>query len=57
MPSWNWIKSDEANEASWEATRGAVNGAIKWGIAAAALGIIGHSMYPLYRGFTIQFKV
>jgi hypothetical protein len=57
MPSWNWIKSEEANEASWEATRGAVGGAIKWGAAAAILGLVGQSMYPLYRGLTVQFKV
>jgi len=57
MPSWNWIKSEEADEASREATKGAINGAMKWGLAAAILGVVGQSMHPLYRGLTIQFKV
>ena len=57
MPSANDIKHDEAVDASWEATRGAVSGAIKWGIGTALLGGVGYMVSPLYRGLTIQFKV
>ncbi|KAK4156302.1 Imidazoleglycerol-phosphate dehydratase-domain-containing protein [Chaetomidium leptoderma] len=57
MPSINDIKHDEANEASWEAGRGAVSGALKWGIASALLGGVGYLASPIYRGLTIQFKV
>ncbi|KAL2136801.1 hypothetical protein VTI74DRAFT_1453 [Chaetomium olivicolor] len=57
MPSVNESKHEEAVDASWEATRGAVHGAIKWGIASAILGGIGYAVSPMYRGLTIQFKV
>jgi hypothetical protein len=57
MPSINDSKHDEAVEASWEATRGAVYGAIKWGTATAMLGGLGYLVSPIYRGLTIQFKV
>ncbi|KAK4113810.1 hypothetical protein N656DRAFT_828278 [Canariomyces notabilis] len=57
MPSINDSKHDEAVEASWEATRGAVYGAIKWGAATAMLGGLGYLVSPIYRGLTIQFKV
>jgi len=56
MPSGG-LKSDEANSAAWEAGRGAVIGAAKWGAAAAILGVAGYSISPIYRGLTIQFKV
>ncbi|KAL2262470.1 hypothetical protein VTK26DRAFT_1201 [Humicola hyalothermophila] len=57
MPSANETKHEEAVEASWEATRGAVTGALKWGAGMAVLGGIGYAMSPVYRGLTIQFKV
>ncbi|KAH6854289.1 hypothetical protein B0I37DRAFT_25934 [Chaetomium sp. MPI-CAGE-AT-0009] len=57
MRSANDTKHEEANEASWEASRGAVAGAVKWGLATAVLGGIGYAVSPVYRGLTIQFKV
>ncbi|KAK3902607.1 hypothetical protein C8A05DRAFT_33682 [Staphylotrichum tortipilum] len=57
MPSVNDSKHDEATDASWEATRGAIAGAVKWGIGTALLGGLGYAMSPVYRGLTIQFKV
>jgi len=57
MPSINDSKHDEATDASWEATRGAISGAVKWGIGTAILGGLGYAMSPVYRGLTIQFKV
>lgn len=57
MPSINDTKHEEAVTASWEATRGAVSGAVKWGVASALLGGIGYVVSPMYRGLTIQFKV
>lgn len=57
MPSINDAKHEEAIDASWEASRGAVAGAIKWGIGSALLGAIGYAISPIYRGLTIQFKV
>lgn len=57
MPSINDSKHSEATDASWEATRGAVYGAAKWGVASALLGGLGYMVSPVYRGLTIQFKV
>ena len=57
MPSENQAKHEEAVDASWEATRGAISGAIKWGIGTALLGGVGYLASPVYRGLTIQFKV
>ncbi|EAQ90690.1 hypothetical protein CHGG_02625 [Chaetomium globosum CBS 148.51] len=57
MRSANDTKHEEAVDASWEASRGAVVGAVKWGLATAVLGGIGYAMSPVYRGLTIQFKV
>lgn len=57
MPSINDTKHDEATDASWEATRGAISGAVKWGLGTAILGGLGYAMSPVYRGLTIQFKV
>ncbi|ERS95790.1 uncharacterized protein SPSK_04593 [Sporothrix schenckii 1099-18] len=51
------MNDDEANAAGWEAVRGAVYGATKYGVAMALLGGIGQAMSPIYRGLTIQFKV
>ncbi|KAK3946074.1 hypothetical protein QBC46DRAFT_370764 [Diplogelasinospora grovesii] len=57
MRSHNAMKDVEAVDASWEAARGAVYGAIKWGIPTAMLGGLGYMFSPLYRSLTIQFKV
>lgn len=50
-------RSAEADDAAWEATKGAVIGAAKWGVGAAILGGIGYRFSPVYRGLTFQFKV
>lgn len=55
--SMNDSKHEEAANASWEATRGAVSGALKWGAGMAVLGGIGYAFSPVYRGLTVQFKV
>ncbi|KAJ6789684.1 hypothetical protein PWT90_00548 [Aphanocladium album] len=57
MPSHDPLKTEEANEAGWEATKGAGIGAAKWGAGAAILAGIGWIWSPVYRGTTIQFKV
>lgn len=57
MRSANETKHEEAADASWEASRGAIAGAAKWGLATAVLGGIGYAVSPVYRGLTIQFKV
>lgn len=57
MKSTNAMKDVEAEDAGWEATRGAVSGAIKWGAVTACLGGVAYALSPLYRGLTIQFKV
>ena len=51
------MKDAEAVDAGWEATRGAIYGALKWGAVTAVLGGIGYAVSPLYRGLTVQFKV
>lgn len=51
------MKSEEATDAAWEATKGALIGAAKWGAGAAVLGAAGYFYSPLYRGTTVQFKV
>lgn len=51
------MRSEEANDAAWEAARGAGVGAVKWGAGAAVLAAIGYAVSPIYRGTTIQFKV
>jgi hypothetical protein len=51
------MKTEEANDAAWEAGKGAVSGAAKWGAVAAVLGAIGYAWSPIYRRTTIQFKV
>ncbi|KAK3952805.1 hypothetical protein QBC32DRAFT_313603 [Pseudoneurospora amorphoporcata] len=53
----NTSKHEEANEASWEACKGAISGAFKWGVGTAILGGIGYAVSPIYRGLTFQFKV
>jgi hypothetical protein len=57
MKSHNAMRDVEAEDAGWEATKGAVYGATKWGVFTAALGGLGYAVSPLYRGLTIQFKV
>lgn len=57
MMSHNQTKSAEADDAAWEATRGAVSGAAKWGVGAAILGAFAYRFSPLYKGLTIQFKM
>ncbi|UZP44492.1 hypothetical protein NXS19_012304 [Fusarium pseudograminearum] len=57
MRSHDAMKSEEANDAAWEAARGGVAGAVKWGIGAAILGAAGYIWSPLYRSMTVQFKV
>ena len=57
MPSAHATQHAEAADASWEASRGAIAGAAKWGLATAVLGGIGYAVSPVYRGLTIQFKV
>ncbi|KAI9822282.1 MAG: hypothetical protein M1832_003105 [Thelocarpon impressellum] len=47
----------EADVAAGEAARGAVYGAAQWGFYAAALGLAGYVLSPIYRSLTIQFKV
>jgi len=50
------LSIEEANTAAWEATRGALVGASRWGIYTAILGVVGYTMSPVYRGLTLQFK-
>ena len=57
MRTHDSVRDDEANAAAWEAGKGAVLGAVKWGAGAAVLGAIGYVWSPIYRGTTIQFKV
>ncbi|KAI9687478.1 MAG: hypothetical protein M1822_002088 [Bathelium mastoideum] len=47
----------EANAAAWQAARGAVTGAARWGLFCGIAGILGYAFSPIYRGLTIQFKV
>ena len=57
MTTHDAAKTEEAQDAAWEAGKGALIGAAKWGAGAAVLGAIGHVWSPLYRGTTVQFKV
>ncbi|KAG9705333.1 hypothetical protein KCU73_g17886, partial [Aureobasidium melanogenum] len=49
--------SEETNAAAWQATRGAVTGAARWGIYSAVAAGIAYAYSPVYRGLTVQFKV
>ncbi|EPE34120.1 hypothetical protein GLAREA_07133 [Glarea lozoyensis ATCC 20868] len=51
------LKNRDADGAAWEAGKGAVIGASKWGIVFGGLGGAGYALSPIYRGLTIQFKV
>lgn len=57
MRSHDVKQSEEADEASWEAAKGAAIGAAKWAAGAAFLGAIAYVWSPVYRATTIQFKV
>ncbi|KAG8351454.1 hypothetical protein FVEN_g10429 [Fusarium venenatum] len=57
MRTHDAMQSEEANDAAWEAARGGIAGAVKWGIGAAILGAAGYVWSPLYRSMTVQFKV
>ncbi|KAF2095238.1 hypothetical protein NA57DRAFT_79727 [Rhizodiscina lignyota] len=48
---------EEINAAAWEAARGAVTGAVRWGIYSGLVGAAAYFYSPIYRGLTIQFKV
>lgn len=50
-------KEAEATEAAHEATRGALHGAVKWGVVGVMLGGLGYLTSPIYRGLTLQFKM
>jgi len=52
------LKNDEElNAASWQAAKGAVIGAARWGLGFAALGTAAYFYTPVYRNLTVQFKV
>lgn len=51
------MQDEEAINAAWEATKGALYGAVKWGSLTGILSGTGYYTSPLYRGLTIQFKV
>jgi len=51
------LKDEEASNAAWEAGRGAVAGAARWGLYTGILGAAGFALSPIYRGLTLQFKV
>ncbi|KAH8882842.1 hypothetical protein GQ53DRAFT_617749, partial [Thozetella sp. PMI_491] len=57
MRPHNAMNDEEASDASREAAKGAVYGALKFGAATAALGGLGYLVSPIYRGLTVQFKV
>ncbi|RDL35016.1 Uncharacterized protein BP5553_06947 [Venustampulla echinocandica] len=57
MHTTGGLRSAEADSAAWEAGRGAITGAAKWGFVFAGLGGVGYGISPIYRGLTIQFKV
>ncbi|KAI9898354.1 hypothetical protein N3K66_006714 [Trichothecium roseum] len=57
MRSHDLMHTEEASDAAWEAGKGALIGASKWGCVAAVLGGIGYAYSPVYRGTTIQFKI
>ncbi|KAH6686319.1 hypothetical protein F5X68DRAFT_262119 [Plectosphaerella plurivora] len=57
MMSHDKTRSAEADDAAWEATKGAFVGAARWGAGAAVVGLLGYKFSPVYRGLTFQFKV
>ncbi|KAK1672596.1 hypothetical protein BDP55DRAFT_672845 [Colletotrichum godetiae] len=57
MATHDKMKSAEADDAAWEATRGAFIGAARWGLGAAVVGAFAYKFSPLYKGLTIQFKI
>lgn len=57
MRSHDALKNEEANVAAWEASKGGLVGAAKWGAVTGAVGALAYFTSPLYRSMTIQFKV
>ncbi len=57
MRTHDLAKDEEANQASWEALRGAGYGLVKYGSAMAMISGAGFALSPIYRGLTVQFKV
>lgn len=57
MKAHDPLNSAEASAASWEAAKGALYGAGKYGLACVVLAGVGQAVSPVYRGLTIQFKV
>ncbi|KAG6039330.1 hypothetical protein E4U41_002904 [Claviceps citrina] len=57
MKTHDPLKTEEAQDAAWEAGKGALIGAAKWGMGAVVLGAIGYAWSPVYRATTVQFKV
>ncbi|KAJ0294766.1 hypothetical protein COL154_000310 [Colletotrichum chrysophilum] len=57
MKSHDQMKSAEANDAAWEATRGAVVGAARWGIGAAVLGAAAWKFSPLLREYEARIRM
>ncbi|KAH0289057.1 hypothetical protein M436DRAFT_84070 [Aureobasidium namibiae CBS 147.97] len=51
------MDQQETDAAAWQAARGAVTGAARWGIYSAVAAGIAYVYSPVYRGLTIQFKV
>ncbi|KAF2261088.1 hypothetical protein CC78DRAFT_500747, partial [Lojkania enalia] len=49
-------KDQETNDAAWEAARGALSGAAKWGVFMGLFGATAYAFSPVYRGLTVQFK-
>ncbi|KAK5146643.1 hypothetical protein BJ546DRAFT_1002533 [Cryomyces antarcticus] len=50
-------REGEVDAASWEAARGAVAGAARWGLYSGLAAAAAFAFSPLYRGLTVQFKV
>ncbi|ROW06007.1 hypothetical protein VMCG_04651 [Cytospora schulzeri] len=57
MRSHDAMRDEEAIDAAWEASKGAMYGAVKWGAFTGILSGIGYATSPIYRSLTIQFKV
>ncbi|KAH9872754.1 hypothetical protein J1614_005148 [Plenodomus biglobosus] len=49
-------KDEETNQAAWEAAKGSLVGATKWGALFAVGGGIAYAFSPFYRSLTVQFK-
>lgn len=51
------MRDEEATAGAWEAAKGAVIGATKWGVGTAIFGAAMWGFSPIYRGLTFQFRV